>query len=298
MIYFKLLMTAFFWGGTFVAGRVLADSAGPYSAAFIRFAVASFFLCVITCKIEGRLPRIGRKQFLNLFLLGMTGVFAYNVFFFKGLKLISAGRAAVIIANNPIIISVLSAIVFKEKLGFLKISGILISVSGAVIALSKGNPAQLFAAGPGVGDLIIFGCVLSWAAYSLIGKTVMESFSPMASVACSSAIGAVCLFIPACIEGMLSDIFTYSLADWISLVYLGIFGTVVGFVWYYEGIKTIGPARASIFINFVPLSAIVLAFVILGEPVSLSLLMGVILVITGVFLTNVNTMGKSKVNQS
>jgi drug/metabolite transporter (DMT)-like permease len=67
---------------------------------------------------------------------------------------------------------------------------------------------------------------------------------------------------------------------------LGIFGTVIGFVWYYQGIKAIGPTRAGQFINFVPMSAIVLAFLLLNEPLTSSLLLGALFVITGVYITN------------
>jgi drug/metabolite transporter (DMT)-like permease len=70
------------------------------------------------------------------------------------------------------------------------------------------------------------------------------------------------------------------------MFYLGFFGTVIGFVWYYEGIKKIGPMKASLFINFVPISAVVMAFFILDEPITLSLLIGTLLVCSGVYLTN------------
>jgi hypothetical protein len=70
------------------------------------------------------------------------------------------------------------------------------------------------------------------------------------------------------------------------LFYLGVFGTVVGFVWYYEGIKSIGPSRASQFINLVPVSAIVLAFFLLDEPITASLAIGAALVVVGVYITN------------
>jgi drug/metabolite transporter (DMT)-like permease len=77
----------------------------------------------------------------------------------------------------------------------------------------------------------------------------------------------------------------------LGIFYLGIFGTVVGFVWYYEGIKKIGPTKASLFINFVPVSAVILAFLILDEPITLSLFIGTILVCAGVYLTNKKTAG-------
>jgi len=168
--YLKLLMTALFWGGTFISGRMLAGYVPPFSAAFFRFLFAAVCLYALVVRQEGKIPRLERQQILPVVLLGLTGVLAYNVFFFNGLKLITAGRASVIIANNPILISLLSALFFKEILSPTKVLGILISVAGAVIAISGGDPLALFAGGMGIGDLYIIGCVLSWSAYTLIGN--------------------------------------------------------------------------------------------------------------------------------
>ena len=289
--YLKLLMTAIFWGGTFISGRMLAGSVPPFSAAFFRFLFAAVCLYALVVRQEGKIPRLERQQILPVVLLGLTGVLAYNVLFFNGLKLITAGRASVIIANNPILISLLSALFFKEILSPTKVLGILISVAGAVIAISGGDPLALFAGGMGIGDLYIFGCVLSWSAYTLIGKQVMRHLSPLAAVSHSAAVGVLALLIPACMEGMPAAVTGYSLSDWGNLAYLGLFGTVLGFVWYYEGIRVIGPSRASLFINFVPISAICLAHIILKEPLTVSLLLGGTLVITGVTLNHLPVSG-------
>jgi drug/metabolite transporter (DMT)-like permease len=286
LTYIKLLLTAFFWGGTFIAGRYIARDVGPFSAAFLRFTVASILLLLLVQRSESRLPSVQRGQIIPLILLGMTGVFAYNVFFFKGLKLIQAGRASVVIANNPIVIALFAALIFKERLTLLKVTGIVLSVIGAMIVVSKGQVAEVFRGGIGWGEIFIFCCVGSWACYSLIGKVVITHLSPLVAVAYSSAVGAAALFVPACLEGMFRDMSHYTMLDWVGIVYLGIFGTVIGFVWYYQGIKAIGPTRAGQFINFVPMSAIVLAFFILGETITVSLLVGTAFVITGVYITN------------
>jgi drug/metabolite transporter (DMT)-like permease len=284
--YLKLLLTAIFWGGTFISGRMLADSVPPFSAAFFRFLFATACLYLLAVRREGKFPRLEKKQILPVALLGLTGVFAYNVLFFNGLKLIIAGRASIIIANNPIVISLLSALLFKEHLSATKAVGILISVAGAVIAISGGDLSALFAGGLGIGDLYIFGCVLSWSAYTLLGKRVMGELSPLTAVSHSAAVGVLALLIPACMEGMPAAVTGYSWWDWGNLAYLGLFGTVLGFVWYYEGIRMIGPSRASLFINFVPISAIGLAHLILDEPLTISLLVGGTLVISGVTLNH------------
>ena len=286
VIYIKLFVTAILWGGTFIAGRIVARDVGPFSAAFLRFAIASIFLLFITFKIERRLPPVKKGQVIPLILLGMTGVFSYNVFFFKGLKIIHAGRASVIIASNPVFIALFASYLFREKLSLLKFAGIVISVAGAIIVISRGNPIEIMKGNVGLGELFIFCCVMSWVAYSLIGKAVMKDLSPLVSVSYSSLVGAIGLLIPAYLEGMVQHFSHYTRTAWLGIFYLGFFGTVVGFVWYYEGIKAIGATKASQFINFVPISAVVLAFFLLAEPVTFSLGIGTLMVCLGVYLTN------------
>ncbi len=286
IIYLKLLLTAIFWGGTFIAGRVIARDMDPYAAAFLRFSTASILLIALIRIREGYLPGLKPKQILPIFLLGMTGVFSYNVLFFSGLHTVAAGRASLIIALNPIAISLLSSIFFKEKLTFLKSVGILVSVTGAMVVITYGDLASILDKPLGMGELFIFGCVASWVAYSLIGNMVMSGLSPLVSVGYSALAGSIALFIPATYRGFLGSLGSYTALEWVSVLYLSIFGTVLGFIWYYQGLKTVGPMKASVFINFVPISAILLAFLILGEPVTISLLTGAGLVICGVLLTN------------
>jgi len=293
LVYVKLLLMAVFWGGTFIAGKIAAQRVGPYSAAFLRFAIASIFLSLTALKQEGRFPTLQRHQLFPVFLLGMTGVFAYNVFFFKGLKLIEAGRAAIIIANNPIFIALFSALLFRERLTRLRLAGILVSISGAVLVITRGDWHMIGSGAVGWGELFILCCVASWVTFSLLGKVLLSELSPLASVLYAALCGTLCLALPAWREGILTDWPTYLAADWLSLFYLGFFGTVLGFVWYYQGIQRIGAMKAGVFINFVPISAIIFSFFILQEPLTLSLLFGAAMVLSGVYLTNRATRSSS-----
>ncbi len=288
-IYLKLLLMALFWGGTFIAGRLLVGEVEPFAAAFLRFTIASIVLLIITLRTHKKLPSVQRDQWLPLLILGLSGVFAYNVFFFRGLQLIEAGRAAVIIANNPIVIAIFAAIFFGEKLNLLKIVGIVLSVCGAIVVITQGDPTSLLHSGIETGDLYILACVGCWVTYSLVGRSAMRGLSPLVAVTYSALIGALLLFPAACMEGLLTQMTDYSLTAWLSLFYLGLFGTVLGFVWYYQGIQRIGSTRAGQFINFVPICAIFLSAWLLDEPLTTSLLIGVFLVSSGVYLTNRQT---------
>ena len=285
-IYVKLMLTAVFWGGTFVAGRFLAGEVEPFAAAFLRFAMASVCLVALNMARGGSARRLTARQRWGVVLLGATGVFAYNAFFFRGLALIDAGRASLIIACNPVLITVISARIFGERLGPVRLAGTLLSVAGALVVITRGDPGQILSGGIGWGEVMIFGCVVSWVAYSLIGKVVLQGIGPLTAVTCAALVGTALLLPAALAEGMAADCGNYGLADWGCLAYLGVFGTVLGFVWYYQGIAAIGPGRASLFINFVPVSAILSAWLILDEPVTLSLLTGALMVSVGVYLTN------------
>lgn len=286
VIHVKLLLTALFWGGTFVAGRIVSKNVGHFSIAFLRFLTASLLLLVLTWRIEGRLPRLRASQLVSIILLGLTGVFAYNAMFFKALQTIEAGRAALIVATCPVFITIASAIFFRERISLLKVFGIVISVSGAIVVVTRGSPREAIEGGVGWGEFFIFCCVLSWVAYSLIGKSVMKDLSPLVAVTCSSVIGTGALAVPALREGLIHNIPGHSMTDWLCVLYLGIFGTVIGFVWYYQAIKRIGPVKAGLFINFVPIFGVLLSFLVLREMITLSLAIGAVLVISGVYLTN------------
>ncbi len=285
--YISLVFTMLLWGGTFIAGRLLAGSMEPASAAFLRFFIASAAMLVVTRLVEKRLIIPKGRLWIPLILLGMTGVFAYNVFFFSGLQLITAGRASLIISCTPLVITIFAALFLGERLTPLKAFGVLLSLTGAVIVISNGHPGTLFTGGFGPGEQALVGCVLSWSAYSLIGRSVVATLSPLNAVCYSSMIGTVLLSIPAADEGLFGRLATISFLDWAGLAYLGLGGTALGFSLYYQGIKKIGAMRAGIFINLVPLFSILLSWLILGESVKIIVLTGGFLVLTGVTLTNI-----------
>jgi drug/metabolite transporter (DMT)-like permease len=286
VIYLKLVLTAIFWGGTFIAGRQVAQDLGPFSIAFLRFTMASVLLLSLTRVQEGRFPRVSLGQLVLVVLLHLTGVFAYNALFFKGLSLIEASRASLIVATCPAVIAIASVLFLRERLAPLQAVGIPLSIVGAAVVIAKGDLRGIVAGGVGLGELCILGCVLNWAAYSLLGRVALRRLSPLVSVSYSSLAGAIALLLPAFYEGLTRTIPAASVLDWTSIAYLAVCGTVIGFVWFYQGVQRIGATRAGLFINFVPISAVILAFFLLREPITWSLAAGAILVLSGVYLTN------------
>ncbi|MEJ5242971.1 MAG: DMT family transporter [Desulfomicrobiaceae bacterium] len=280
-VYAQLLGSVVLWGGTWVSGRLLAQSMPSFCAAFLRFVVASVFLVGWTWWRTGAIPKPPRHWGL-VALLGATGIFAYNYFFFTGLASVPAGRAALIIATAPLVITLASPQGWRPQV----IGGALVALAGAGTVLAHGAPWRLFATGLTAGDLHILGCVASWSAYSILNVRATRRMEPLTAVTWACVAGTVFLALPALHSGVVEHARTATLLDWGNIVFLGVLATGVAFTWYVRGIQAVGAPRAGVFINLVPVCAVLLAWMLLGEPIDSSLVVGGILVLCGVRLAN------------
>lgn len=288
-VYLTLAAVTMIWGGTFVAGRFLAGSLSPLFAASLRFLLASAALLGFLWLARIPLARPTSRQWLQLLLLGFFGIFFYNLCFFYGLQYINASRASLIVALNPAVIGLASWLLFKERMGRMKVAGIAICIAGAGLVIVSRNP-QLLAATPDawIGDLFILGCVLGWGVYSLFSRGLNQSLGPVQTVTLSVMIGTVMLWTLAALRGEVSWVALISLGapQWFSLIYLGVLGSALAYIGYYDGIRKIGATRSGVFIALNPLTAVVLGALLLGEQLTLSLYLGGGLVLVGIYLCN------------
>ncbi|EJM64681.1 DMT(drug/metabolite transporter) superfamily permease [Pseudomonas sp. GM49] len=292
-VYLKLAGVTMVWGGTFVAGRFLADSLSPLLAASLRFLLASVALLLFLRVARIPLLRPSARQWRQLLLLGFFGIFFYNLCFFYGLQYINASRASLIVALNPAVIGMASWLLFKERLNRAKVAGIAICIAGASMVIVSRNP-QLLAggvdagAGAWLGDLLIFGCVLGWAVYSLFSRELNQTLGPVQTVTWSILLGTVMLWMTCIVRGEASvtAIAHLGAPQWLSLLYLGVLGSALAYIGYYDGIRKIGATRSGVFIALNPLTAVILGALLLDEPLTLAMCLGGGLILAGIFLCN------------
>lgn len=284
--YLKLLFAMLVWGGTFTSARILGNELDPAVSAFLRFFIASFVLLVLLIYKEGRLPRIAQSQWLPLLGMGVTGIALYNLLFFYGLVHAEASRGSLITATNPMITALGAAMIFKERFTVIRIAGFIVCLLGAVLIISRGNISSLFLNGVGTGELAFIGCAFSWAAYTLIGRFIGAQMSSLAVITYASCFGTVLLFFAALQTGLSEEVAHITVKSFLNLLYLSILATVIGFVWFQDGVKILGASKAAVFIYFMPVSAVFWAWLILGEQITPVLLLGAVLVILGVYLVN------------
>ena len=149
MVYLKLLAVMFFWGGTFVAGRVIGDNLAPTHTSFLRFLLSSVLLLGLVWYHEKHFPIPKLREWLFLALMGVTGIALYNIFFFYGLTLIEANRGSLITAINPLYTAVIAAFLFGEKLTPVRIAGLLLCLAGVSLIITKGDYQATFNQGVG-----------------------------------------------------------------------------------------------------------------------------------------------------
>jgi drug/metabolite transporter (DMT)-like permease len=282
----RLVAVPAIWGGTFVAGKIVVATLSPLMGSFARYVIACAALLVAAFVLEGGLPRLTGRQWLGTLVLGALGVFAYNLFFMGALVKLPASRAALIIALNPAITIAISALALGEKLSVRRWLGVAIALLGVAIVVTRGELGTLGSGSVGMGELLMFAAVVSWALYTIGGRRVMGGLSPLAATSYAALWGTLLLGLFAAPEfGSLSA----ARFDWrmvVSLIYLGVLGTALAFVWYYMSVKKLGASVTSIFNNLVPVFGVAISVLLLGEPLLWSMLVGGAVTIFGVLLVS------------
>jgi drug/metabolite transporter (DMT)-like permease len=282
--YAKLVAVPAIWGGTFIAGRLLAQAVPAAVGSLLRFVVAVVALLAAAWWLEGGLPRLTRRQLAGTLLLGFTGIFAYNLFFLGALARLPASRTSLIIALNPVVTIAAASLLLGERMSARRWLGVAVALGGVWIVVSRGDVFGSVGGAVGLGELLMFGGVCSWAAYTLVGRRVLAGLTPLAATTWAALWGVVLLALAAApdLGDLGADDLTLPVV--LSVLYLGVLGTAVGFVWYYQAVQRLGASRTVIFNNLVPVFGATFGVLLLGEPLLPSMLLGGAIAVAGVML--------------
>jgi drug/metabolite transporter (DMT)-like permease len=217
--------------------------------------------------------------------LGATGILSYNLFFFSALAILPASRCSMIVALSPVMTLLLARIALKEKLNLRKGLGTVIALLGVWIVITQGDLSQLLTS-VGRGELLMFGAITSWAIYTLISKTMLVGLSPLLTTALAIAWGTTFLGLSAIVEIPKLNAQAFNIQVWASLLFLGVMGTAVAFVWYNQAIQKLGAQKTVVFNNLVPIFGVIFAWALLNEPLTVSLVVGGLIAVAGVFIVN------------
>lgn len=288
LTYVKLVAAMAMWGGTWIAGRVIAQElSAPIAVAAMRFVVAGLVVGGVMLASGSGIPLPKDRQEWGLvWALGFFGIFLYGLCFFFGLQHIPAGRGALVVALNPVVIVLLAWAIGKEGMDRRKALGCAVALAGCLTVIGNGDPLALLQGTVGIGEWLIVGCVACWTAYTFIGWQATGRFSALATTLYACFTGAILLGLAALVQGGI-NLAAWSWRVWSGMLFLAIFGTAIAYTWFTAAVHQLGAGHASVFINLVPVFAVLQAAVLLDERLGLPVLFGGLLVIAGVWLTTV-----------
>ncbi|AIF52286.1 DMT family transporter [Pelosinus sp. UFO1] len=288
-IYLILLLVPLFWGGAFGTTKHILSELSPLTTSALRFIIAGL-LMLIWSSWRKELTWLPIKQnFFYLLALGATGVFSYNYFFATGLQYTSAVTAALIIVINPVFTTCIASFFMGEAWNWRTLLGVIISLLGVSLVVSKGDLSVLTQMSIGRGEIYLFGSVASWVIYTLLVKKVSRTIGTTVVTAVSTMMGAVMLLVLSIIkEDQWSKVLNLSNQTMLEIIYLATCATVVAFLLFNWGIQRIGATKASAYINLMPINALWIAVFLYGEKISAYHLIGMSLTVLGVYITTQN----------
>lgn len=277
-----LTAATFFWGLNFHLAKVMLINVGFLEAGFWRY----LFAVVLLGFLGGKKMlsfRSASTPLKGISLVGIIGLFGFNIFFFWGMMYTSAVNAALIMSLNPALTLLLSNRLLKTPLPTKSLFGIGIAFVGIVYLVSKGNMDNLQAVRFGIGDLLIFIANILFALHHVWVKKYAHGISIMSFTFLTSLICMLCFLLSFPFAGT-PQVLSYPGTFWLAVAGLGILGTALAYFLWNQGVKQIGADRAGVFMNVVPLSAAVLTLFFNEVLYSYHFISG-ILIVAGLMLT-------------
>jgi len=282
-LYLLLVLAVLFWGGSWIVVKQLTADIDPVLIATMRFVIVSVILLPVAVWLYAKGERVRGEDFGTLMLLALFGVVLLYILQYYGVSMTTAINASLMATFNPAVTLLLSAAFLKEKISMEKIAAIAVAFLGAFFVITNGNMNFGAIAGDISGSLLSLASTSCWAVYTVVSKRATQRHSPLFITAYTSIIGAL-LFIP--IMLLVSSpikLVTLPLADWMGLFFLAVLCTIFAYsIWSYS-LERLDASKTAIFIYLVPLFAVLLSYIYLGESITPYTILGGFLIFSGVY---------------
>ncbi len=284
--YFILLFPPLFWAGNFIVGRAMADQTSPISLSFWRWGLALAILLPFVIKPIIRQWAVIKANLAALILLSILSVTAFNTLAYIGLQDTTATNGTLLNSFIPIFILILSSVFFAERISFQQIVGVMVSLLGVFIILSKLNFTVIQQLRFNQGDLWILAGSLDWALYSIFLKRYRpKGLDALGFLGTTMVLGLIVLLPlyllnPFHEAGLLLNQTTIA-----TLLYIALFPSILAYLAWNYGISRIGASIGGQFIHLMPLFGALMAVIFLNETIQLYHLLGGIAIAIGLWLS-------------
>lgn len=276
-----LLTMVVIWGLNFSVVKAALAYIPPLAFNALRFPLASLTVWLVLRR-RGAIPLPRPEDVRRVIVLGLLGNVVYQVAFIVGLDRTRAGNASLLLAASPILTALLSAAAGHERVRPRVWGGVAATLVGMALVVLGGQEGVEIGLGTIAGDLILVVAALAWSIYTVGAKGLIQRYGPVAVTAWTlwiGSVGVVLLGIPQ-LAGL--EWSAVPRPSWAAVAYAGVFGIALAYLLWYQGVRYIGNTRTAIYSNLVPVLAIVIAWLWLGEVPGVWQVVGAAVIIGGV----------------
>ncbi len=282
-----LITACIFWAVSFVATKTALPVIPPWTLVTLRVLAAAlcFILWLAVKKIK--IPALSWKEWGILFLMSIFGTGMHYGTQTVGLQYTAASNASLYAATGPITIFILAALFLGERLTWKKALGIGVALAGVLVVLGPETLMQFELKGRLLGDALVFLSIFMWGVFTVLGKGITDKYGASLVISLATVMGAIYMIPIGIYESMKQS---FSLASitagaWSAVIFLGVGCTFVATFLFFYALQHTESQKVGVYLYTIPPMTYVFAAFYLGEPVTLGLLIGSVIVLGGVYLT-------------
>lgn len=274
------------WGASFIATKVALRDISPIAIVWLRFLMGVVILGMVVA-LRKQFSWVNAREWPYFALLGFLGITFHQWLQSNGLQTSDAGTTAWIVSTTPVFMALLGWVLLREKLGWIAVTGILLAFFGVLLVVYDGNFNSISLRSFGKpGDILILISAVNWAVVSVLSRRGLRSHPASLMMFYIMSFGWLFTSILFFATRDISEVGQLTQGGWLGILFLGVFCSGLAYIAWYDALKALTTAQTGVFLYIEPLVAVVVAFFILNEAITLASLLGGGIIILGVWLVN------------
>lgn len=282
-----LVSACFFWAASFIATKTALATIPPLTVVMLRLIVSSLCFLVWLLVKKNTLPYHGAPWLGRLFLLSLFGTGLHYGIQTIGIQYTTASNASLYAVTGPISITIIAAIFLGERITLKKIIGILAALIGVSMVMGFETLSKFDLTGHLLGDLLVFASIFMWGVFTVMGKDMFKRISALELTAIVTFMGTLYM-LPVGLWEMQHTSFSLAsitLEAWVAVIFLGVTCSFLATLLYMFALQQTESQKAGVYLYTIPPMTYIIAALYLKETISLSLILGSLVVLAGVYVT-------------
>jgi len=282
----KALFSVTVWGASFVATKVALRYSTPIMVVWLRFAMGVIILGIVV-KIRGQFALPQGRDWGYFALLGFLGITFHQWLQSTGLMTAQATTTGWIVASSPIFMALLGLIVLQEYLRWEQVLGIVLATLGVLLVVTKGSLSMLVDGQFGTkGDALVLISALNWAVFSTLSRSGLKRHPATRMMFYVMIFGWLLTSLLFFATSNLEPITHIPLDGWISIIFLGVFCSGIAYFFWYDALQELPVAQTGAFLYIEPIITVIVAAIVISEPIVYTSILGGLTILLGVWLVN------------